>query len=67
MTPAAKRWQAVKISDFERRQMRALRAELDQEYEVENGLSNGPLKGQASAGFIQQVSDLTPRLLVGRQ
>ena len=38
MTRAAERWRAVKITDFERRQMAALRAELDQEYEAQAGL-----------------------------
>ena len=38
MTRAAERWRDVKITDFERRQMAALRAELDQEYEAQNGL-----------------------------
>ncbi len=38
MTRAAERWRAVKITDFERRQMAALRAELDQEYEAQTGL-----------------------------
>lgn len=37
MTRAAERWRAVKITDFERRQMKALRAELDQEYEAAIG------------------------------
>jgi len=40
MTCAAERWRAVKITDFERRQMTALRTELDQEYEATTGLTN---------------------------
>jgi len=44
MTRAAERWRAVKITDFERRQMAALRAELDQEYEASTGLANGASK-----------------------
>ncbi|MDX1489164.1 MAG: transposase, partial [Acidiferrobacterales bacterium] len=39
MIRAAKRWRAIKVSDFERRQMAAVRAELDQEYEARNGLA----------------------------
>jgi transposase-like protein len=35
MIRAAERWRAVKITDFERRQMAAVRKELDQEYEAE--------------------------------
>ena len=46
MTRAAERWRAVKITDFERRQMAALRAELDQEYEDQNGLKQGASKAQ---------------------
>ena len=44
MTRAAERWRAVKITDFERRQMAALRAELDHEYEAENGLADSASK-----------------------
>jgi transposase-like protein len=39
MIRAAERWRAIKVTDFERRQMDALRQELDQEYEVRNGLA----------------------------
>jgi transposase-like protein len=39
MTRAADRWRAVKITDFERHQMAAVRAELDQEYEARTGLA----------------------------
>ena len=38
MSRAAERWRAVKITDFERRQMAAIRAELDKEYEAQIGL-----------------------------
>jgi|TARA_B100000315_G_scaffold236205_1_gene251780 transposase-like protein len=38
MIRASERWRAIKVSDFERRQMTALRDELDQEYEAETGL-----------------------------
>jgi len=34
MIRAAERWRAVKITDFERRQINAVRKELDQEYEA---------------------------------
>ena len=39
MTRAAERWRAVKITDFERRQMTALREHLDHEYEAQSGLA----------------------------
>ncbi len=38
MIRAAERWKAIKVTEFERRQMAALKAELDQEYETRNGL-----------------------------
>lgn len=38
MIRAAERWRAIKVTEFERRQMTALRKELDQEYEAEIGL-----------------------------
>ncbi|MGF1609948.1 MAG: hypothetical protein ACFCUQ_11170, partial [Kiloniellales bacterium] len=46
MTRAAERWRAIKITDFERRQLAALRAELDQEYEAQTGLDRGDSKAQ---------------------
>jgi hypothetical protein len=45
MTRAAERWRAIKITDFERRQMAALRQELDQEYGAQTGLAKPTLKG----------------------
>jgi len=39
MTRAAERWRAVKITGFERRQMAALRSELDHEYETHTDLA----------------------------
>ena len=38
MIRAAERWQAIKVTDFERRQMATVRCELDHEYEASNGL-----------------------------
>jgi len=40
MIRAAERWRAIRITDFEQRQMKAVRQELDQEYEARNGLAN---------------------------
>jgi putative transposase len=34
LTQAAERWRSVKVTEFERRQMAAVRKELDQEYEA---------------------------------
>jgi putative transposase len=39
MIRAAERWRAIKVTDFERRQMAAVKLELDQEYEARNGLA----------------------------
>jgi putative transposase len=38
MTRAAERWRSIKITEFERRQMTALRQELDHDYEASVGL-----------------------------
>src|SRR6266496_1511322 len=35
---AAERWRSVKVTEFERRQLTAIRNELDQEYEAQVGL-----------------------------
>jgi len=42
MIRAAERWRAIRVTDFERRQMAAVRAELDQEYEARYGLKTRP-------------------------
>jgi len=34
------RWRAIRITDFERHQMAAVRQELNQEYEGQNGVNN---------------------------
>ena len=39
MTRATERWHAVRITDFEHRQMAAVKRALDQEYEARIGLS----------------------------
>lgn len=39
---AAERWRAIRTTDFERRQMAALRQELDHEYEARNGFAAKP-------------------------
>ena len=40
MIRAAERWRAIRITDFERRQMALVRQELDHEYEARNGLGS---------------------------
>jgi putative transposase len=41
MTRAAERWRSIRITEFERRQMAALRHELDHDYEAAVGLDTG--------------------------
>lgn len=38
MIRTSERWRALKVTGFERRQMDALRRELDQNYEAENDI-----------------------------
>lgn len=56
MIRAAERWRAIRVTDFERRQMQAVRQELDQEYEARNGLDQKP-----SADAHQQKLSSTSR------
>src|SRR6188472_3197858 len=44
MTRAAERWRSIRVSEFERRQMAALRHELDHDYEAAVGLDPTPSK-----------------------
>jgi putative transposase len=48
MTRAAERWRAIRITDFERRQMAALRQELDREYEAQTSLAKPTSKGTSN-------------------
>ena len=45
----ANHWRAVKITEFERRQMKTLKDELDQEYKAQTGLGKQSSKEQAAA------------------
>ncbi len=47
MIRAAERWRAIKVNEFERQQMTALRKELDQEYEAEISLDAKTSKDHA--------------------
>ncbi len=49
MTRAAERWKAIKITNFERRQMAAVRKALDHEYEARIGLDKQPSKDKSTA------------------
>jgi putative transposase len=44
---AADRWKSVKVTEFERRQLAALKTELDQEYEAQVDLNRKPSKAAA--------------------
>ena len=41
---AADRWKSIKVTEFERRQLAAVKKELDQEYETQVGFENKPSK-----------------------
>jgi len=56
---AAERWRAVKVTDFERRQMGQLRQELDQEYEAANGLVKNHINRCHTKENFQHKLDLT--------
>jgi putative transposase len=46
---AAERWRSIKYTEFERRQIAAIKKELDQEYEAQIGLVAKPSKAATSA------------------
>ena len=46
---AAERWRSVKVTEFERRQIAAVRKELDEEYEAAVGLNEQPSKDGVQA------------------
>jgi putative transposase len=46
---AAERWRSIKVTEFEHRQIAAVREELDQEYEAQVGLNAKPSKEIISA------------------
>jgi putative transposase len=45
---AAERWRSVKVSDFERRQLAAVRKELDQEYGAMPASTQSPQRMETS-------------------
>ena len=53
MIRAAERWRAIRVCELERRQMRAVREELNHEYEAQNGLGT---KASAPAHPAQSFS-----------
>ncbi len=55
MIRAAERWRNIKVTEFERRQMAAVRKELDELYEAESGL-NKPVSKEASPSKLSSKS-----------
>ena len=53
---AAERWRSVKVTEFERRQMAAVRKELDQEYEATISLGSQSTKGPTAAVKLSSTS-----------
>jgi hypothetical protein len=51
MIRAADRWRAIRITAFERRQLQAIRAELDRDYQTENGLDSPRSANDPQAKF----------------
>ena len=60
MTRAAERWRAIRFTEFERRQIAAVRQDLDQEYQAQISPPTRSSAPQNPAPFFQQSSDLTP-------
>jgi hypothetical protein len=52
---AGERWRAIKITDFERRQMAPVRQELDQEYEAAIASPAHASGAKQPRRFIRQV------------
>ncbi len=57
---AAERWRNIKITEFERRQMHAVRQDLDQLYEAENGLAKPASKETPQAKLSSKSRTLPP-------
>ena len=51
MIRAADRWRAIKFTDFERRQIAAVRADLDKEYQAQIDIPTRPPAPKSTAGF----------------
>ena len=56
---AAERWRSIKYTEFERRQIAAIKKELDQEYEAPDRPCCKAVKGCHPKPNIQQLPDLT--------
>ena len=68
MIRAAERWRAVKVTEFERRQIAAIRQDLDQEYEARTGLKARPSSEDFQTKWVSRtVRRAWIRLLSGCQ
>ena len=67
MTRAAERWRAIKVTEFERRQMAAAQRGTRQRVRCPHRTPNKALEGKASGKFIQQESDLTELIYIAMQ
>ena len=54
---AAERWRGIRITEFEQRQLRAIREETDKDFAARNA----PAAAAPQSHFIQQPADLTRR------
>jgi hypothetical protein len=52
---AAERWRGIRITEFEQRQLRAIREEIDKDFDARNA----PATAAPPIAFIQQPADLT--------
>jgi putative transposase len=59
---AAERWRSVKVTEFERRQMAAVRKELDEEYEAAVGLNKQPSKDGAQPKISSNSQSLSENI-----
>lgn len=59
---AAERWRAIRITDFERRQMIAVRQELDQEYEARDSLNKKAVANEPACRVRLICSQISGRI-----
>jgi hypothetical protein len=57
---AAERWRGLRITEFERRQLQALRAEFDRAHAEQTAPVVDANRHRIPNSFIQQEPDLTP-------
>ncbi len=60
MIRAAQRWRSIRVTEFERRQLQAVRRELDELYQAENGLTKPPSKEDPKTKLSRWGNRLSP-------